>query len=234
MPKGRAGKREVNGASKGVSESIACKPPRRTALHIDLPATARRLIRDGNLLCSHKRWESAYLLYVHGIEELGSCLLDYWNNQGRNWQIDRDYTFHVQKQLAIAHLVYAPSLVTALEVSGIDVIANSSSGDGAMGDFWKLAGKQPSLKVTQRVKKRCFEAKKHGAVYRNKNSRHPEEFTQNVTSEDCALVASTALAALKIWNDPEHFWKCAQFAATTYGWEISSPVGSQARMFEMA
>ena len=67
-----------------------------------------RLLEDSELLVQHGRYGSAFALAVLGLEEVGKAVLYKWGESEELRKLSLKKTFHVQKQLAVAHLLAAP------------------------------------------------------------------------------------------------------------------------------
>jgi AbiV family abortive infection protein len=77
------------------------------AKHIAIFKNAERLFLDAQLLLDNGRCASAFVLALFCLEEIGKIILDQWRLSGELREKKRSSTFHLDKQAAVASVLFA-------------------------------------------------------------------------------------------------------------------------------
>lgn len=184
---------------------------------------AERLLADANLLYDNCRWASAYALALYALEEVGRVIIEEWTADAPLPRTTKKQTFHVQKQLAVFHLVLAESVLAnakAMEEEGAE--PPKASHEEAHPSQWlrqlrkRMTGTE-EFGLYHSVQDGWLERSKHLTLYRDASFLKEGMTPDDITANDPVRIERITLKALPMIYDND----LMSIARVNYEWAIS-------------
>lgn len=155
-------------------------------------ANAERLLSDSKLLLLNGRYESAVILSVFAIEELGKSLIIQWDV--KNIASKREYPTHIEKQSATFALLSAKEIINFGNDKIIKHIQRGTFNCRKIGPFsnqfaWARAGFYDNLRMS--------------ATYSDKNPKIPSKFMKELDAEFVGELHDYFEKALMTFDDTD-------------------------------
>jgi AbiV family abortive infection protein len=160
---------------------------------------AERLFLDAQLLLDNGRYASAFVLALLCLEEIGKIILNQWRLSGEFCEVKRSSTFHLDKQAAVASVLFADY--------AIDKYGSRVRDEGGSNELYELITRElldsDAWRFNVLVNMGAYDRAKQVGLYRDdwldEFGLHADQFKPS----DVTAIIDRSRAVVKMWlRDP--------------------------------